>query len=140
MNVLFVIAGGLSAIAALLHIGCIYFGAPWYRFFGAGEEMAILAEKGSIQPTLITSGIVLVLSIWSLYAFSAAGVIARLPLMRLALVLITSIYLLRGIAGFFLINSPMGRTPEFWVWSSLICLGFGLIHLIGLKQQWVSLE
>jgi hypothetical protein len=139
MNVFLVIAGILSATAALLHIGCIYYGAPWYRFFGAGEEMALLAEKGSIQPTLITSGIVVVLGIWSLYAFSAAGVIVRLPLIRLALLLITSIYLLRGIAGFFLINSPMGRTPEFWVWSSLICLGFGLIHLIGLKQQWVSL-
>ena len=101
--------------------------------------MALLAEKGSIQPTLITSGIVVVLGIWSLYAFSAAGVIVRLPLIRLALVLNTSIYLLRGVAGFFLINSPMGRTSEFWVWSSFICLGFGLIHLIGLKQQWVSL-
>jgi hypothetical protein len=139
MNVLLVIAGILSAIAALLHIGCIYFGASWYRLFGAGEEMALLAEQGSIRPTLITSGIVLVLGLWSLYAFSAAGIIVRLPLMRLALVLITSIYLLRGIAGFFLINSPMGRPPEFWVWSSLICLGFGLIHLVGLKQQWASL-
>ena len=53
--------------------------------------MALLAERGSIQPTLITSGIVLVLSIWSIYAFSAAGVIVRLPLLRLALILITFI-------------------------------------------------
>ena len=30
-------------------------------------------------------------------------------------------------------------SPEFWVWSSLICLCFGIIHLIGLKQQWASL-
>jgi len=139
MNVFLISAGILSAVVAILHIGCIYFGAPWYRFFGAGEQMAVLAERGSIQPTLITSGIVLVLSIWSLYAFSAAGIIVRLPLLRLALILITSIYLLRGVAGLFLINSPMGRSPEFWVWSSLICLSFGVVHLIGLKQQWASL-
>lgn len=101
MNVFLIIAGALSAVVAILHIGCIYFGAPWYRFFGAGEQMALLAERGSIQPTLITSGIVLVLSIWSIYAFSAAGVIIRLPLLRLALILITFIYLLRGVAGFF---------------------------------------
>lgn len=139
MNVFLIIAGGLSAVVAILHIGCIYFGAPWYRFFGAGEQMALLAERGSIQPTLITSGIVLVLSIWSIYAFSAAGVIVRLPLLRLALILITFIYLLRGVAGFFLVSSPMGRSPEFWMWSSLICLSFGIIHFIGLKQQWLNL-
>lgn len=139
MNVFLIIAGMLSATVAMLHIGCIYFGAPWYRFFGAGEQMAVLAERGSIQPTLITSGIVFVLSIWSLYAFSAAGIIFRLPLGRVALILITSIYLVRGIAGFFFVSSPMGRSPEFWLWSSSICLFFGIIHLIGLKQQWASL-
>jgi hypothetical protein len=139
MNVFLIVAGMLSGVAAILHIGCIYFGAPWYRFFGAGEKMAVLAEQGSIQPTLITSGIVFILFIWSLYAFSAAGVIVRLPLLRLALILITSIYLLRGVAGLFLVNSPMGRSSEFWVWSSLICLSFGIVHLIGLKQQWASL-
>jgi hypothetical protein len=33
----FLIAGGtMSAVAAALHLGCILFGASWYRFFGAG--------------------------------------------------------------------------------------------------------
>ena len=139
MNVFLVLAGCLSAVAAMLHLGCIFFGAPWYRFFGAGEQMAMLADQGSIQPTLITSGIVLLLSIWSLYAFSAAGAIFSLPLTRLALTLITSVYLIRGLAGFFLISSPLGRSPEFWVWSSVICLLIGIVHLVGLKQQWASL-
>eukprot|EP00487_Bulimina_marginata_P011293 TRINITY_DN6839_c0_g1_i1.p1 TRINITY_DN6839_c0_g1~~TRINITY_DN6839_c0_g1_i1.p1 ORF type:complete len:102 (-),score=2.51 TRINITY_DN6839_c0_g1_i1:197-502(-) len=101
--------------------------------------MALLAEQGSSQPTVITSGIVVVLCLWSMYAFSAAGVIFRLPLIRLALALITLIYLTRGVAGFFLINSPMGRSPEFWLWSSAICLSFGVVHFIGLKQQWAKL-
>jgi hypothetical protein len=139
MNVFLIIAGSLSAAGAILHLGCIYFGASWYRFFGAGEQMALLSEQGSIQPTLITSAIVLVLSTWSIYAFSAAGIIFKLPLIRLALILITSIYLIRGIAGFFFINTPIGRTPEFWVWSSVICLIFGVVHFIGLKQQWSTL-
>ena len=129
-------AGILSAIAAILHLGCIYFGASWYRFFGAGEEMAKLSEQGSIQPTIITSGIFLVLSIWSLYAFSAVGIITKLPFLKVILVLITCIYFLRGIAGFFFINQPLGRSPEFWFWSSIVCLFYGVIHLIGLKQQW----
>ena len=139
MNILLVVAGALSALAALAHIGCIYFGASWYRFFGAGEQMAIMAEQGSLRPTIITSGIALVLSIWSLYAFSAAGLIGKLPLIRTALIIITAIYLLRGVAGCFFISNPLGRSPEFWFWSSAICLSLGLLHLIGLKQQWASL-
>ncbi|WDD98076.1 hypothetical protein [Thalassomonas actiniarum] len=139
MNIFLIIAGVLSALAAMIHLGCIYFGAPWYRFFGAGEHMARLAEQGNMQPTIITAAIVLVLSTWSLYAFSAAGLIVRLPLLRVALILITAIYLIRAIAGFFLINDPMGRSPDFWLWSSVICLSVGLFHLFGLKQQWASL-
>jgi len=139
MNIFLIIAGILSAIAALLHLACIYFGAPWYRFFGAGEQMAMLAEQGSIQPTIITGGIFLILAVWSLYAFSGAGAIIRLPLVRQALALITLIYLARGVGGFFLIASPMGRPPEFWLWSSAICLSFGIVHLIGLKQEWANL-
>ncbi|MFT2112456.1 hypothetical protein [Marinomonas sp. 2405UD68-3] len=138
MNVYLIISGVLSAIAALLHVGCIYFGASWYRFFGAGEQMALMAEQGSSQPTIITSGIILVLTIWSLYAFSAAGVIFRLPLLRLALILITSVYFIRGIGGFVLINSNMEQGPEFWLWSSVICMLFGITHAIGLKKQWAK--
>ena len=136
------IAGAtLTAIAALAHIGCIVFGAPWYRFFGAGEGMAQLAMAGSIKPTLITLGIASVLGIWSLYALSGAGIISRLPLLRLALCAITGIYLLRGIAGLILaIAAPGERSIAFWCWSSAICLGIGVLHLIGTKRAWAQLS
>jgi len=39
-NTFLMIGAALSGLAALLHVGCILFGAPWYRFFGAGEKMA----------------------------------------------------------------------------------------------------
>jgi hypothetical protein len=139
-NILLSIAAVLNAIVALLHIGCIYFGATWYRFMGAGEGMATLAERGSIQPTIITSFIVLVFSIWAAYAISGAGVIFQLPLLRWVLSAITAVYLLRGVAGFFFYSNPLGRTPEFWLWSSAICLTLGLVHLYGLKQVWAQIR
>ncbi|MEH6597313.1 MAG: hypothetical protein V7736_17400 [Colwellia polaris] len=134
MNVMLIVAGTMSLIAAALHLGCIYFGASWYRLFGAGEHMALMAEQGSIKPTLITLSITLVLMTWSLYAFSAAGAIIKLPFIRVILMLITAIYIFRGVAGYFFMNTPLGRTPEFWIWSLSICLIIGLVHLIGLKQ------
>ena len=133
----FLIAGAvLSAIAAALHLGCIFFGAPWYRFFGAGEQMARLASAGSRYPAVVTSGIVVVLIVWSLYALTGAGVIARLPLTRLALCIITGIYLLRGITGVPMAALMPGRSTAFWWWSSAICLCIGLVHLAGLRQVW----
>ncbi|MEO9947208.1 hypothetical protein [Paraglaciecola sp.] len=140
MNYYLTAAGCLSALAGLLHLGCIYYGAPWYRFFGAGEHMANMAAKGMMQPTIITLMINGVLFAWGLFAFSGAGLIKRLPLVRLALVAISCVYLVRGAAGFYFVNSPMGRSPEFWVWSSAICLVIGLLHLAGLKQQWLALK
>ena len=135
-NIYLSIGAALSGLVAVLHIGCIYFGATWYRFMGAGERMATLAEKGRIQPTLITSFIVLVFTIWSFYALSGAGVISQLPLLRWVLSAITAIYLIRGVAGFFFYAKPLGRTPAFWLWSSAICLSLGLVHMMGLKQVW----
>lgn len=139
MNMFLVFAGVLSAITAALHIGCIIFGGSWYRFFGAGEQMAVLSKRGSVEPTVITSVIVLIFSIWALYAFSAAGLVGKLPFTRTALIVITVIYFSRGLVGLFFINNPIGRSPKFWLWSSVICLLIGVIHFIGLKQQWSSL-
>lgn len=130
----------LSAIAALLHIGCIIFGAPWYRFFGAGEEMAQMAEAGSLQPTIITSFITIILGIWSLYALSGAGVIRKLPLLRTGLCVITAIYLIRGTAFIPLVSYIPAESFLFTIVSSGICFFYGAIHFIGLRQVWYILK
>ena len=140
LNIYLIVAAALSAIAAVLHIGCVIFDASWYRFMGAGEQMARLAEQKSLEPTLITSAIALMLFIWSAYALSAAGIIRRLPLIRTAMVIITAIYLLRGIAGLFFIRTPGENSAEFWLWSSLICIIFGVFHFLGLKKSWAQLK
>ena len=139
LNMCLIIGAILSAIVAILHIGCIAFGAKWYRFFGAGERMAELAEQGSFRPTLITSVIVIVLATFSLYALSGAGFIVKAPFLRIGLCIITFIYIFRGLVGFYFITNPIGRTPQFWLWSSGICLAFGLLHLYGLKEAWETI-
>ncbi len=134
-------SAALSAIAALLHVGCIIFGPSWYRFFGAGERLAQLAAAGSAVPTVMTAGIAAVLSLWAAYALSGAGVIARLPLIRVALCAIAGIYLVRGAAGLvFAAVAPGERSVAFWVWSSLICLGIGALYLVGTRQVWAALS
>ena len=139
-NTFLIIGAALSALAALLHVGCILFGASWYRFFGAGERMARMAAAGHWYPTAITSGIVAILSCWSLYALSGAGVVRRLPLIRPALCIITGIYMLRAVAFAPFHTYFPGNSAAFWLWSSAICFIIGLVHLVGLWQAWHRLR
>ena len=139
-NPFLIVGGVLSAAASLLHLAVIAGGPSWYRFFGAGEELARMAEQGSLTPALMTLGIAAVLAVWAAYAFAGAGLIRRLPLMRTALVLISAVYLLRGlvlIPIFFV--SPDG-VPPFVLWSSLIVLVYGVAYAVGTWVAWPSLS
>ncbi|MEG3192577.1 hypothetical protein [Lysobacter sp. D1-1-M9] len=138
-NNFLIVGAALSAFAALLHLGCIVFGAPWYRFLGAGEQMAQMDLAGHWYPAVATLVITTVLLVWSLYALSGAGVIRKLPLTRMALCAITGVYLLRGVAFTPLMAYFPGNSASFWLWSSAICLAFGVVHLIGLRQVWARL-
>ncbi len=135
-----VVAGALSAVAAMLHLAVIAGGASWYRFFGAGEGMARLAERGALRPTLITLAIAGVLAIWAAYAFSGAGLIPRLPLLRLGLVTIAAIYLLRGSVIIWMLIARPRAVTRFWIWSSAIVLVYGAAYAIGAWLVWPVLS
>jgi hypothetical protein len=134
------VAGGwLSAAAGFLHLGVIAGGSDWYRFFGAGEKMARMAEQGSAFPALVTLGIATLLFTWAAYAFSGAGLIRRLPLLRLGLILITAIYLIRGLAIFPALFIRPDLLTSFDCWSSAIVLVFGIVHAVGVRRSWRAL-
>lgn len=138
-NYFLIVAAGLSALAGLLHLGCIVFGASWYRFFGAGEKMASLVEAGSLYPTRMTLAIATVLFLWSALALSGAGVIPRIPYLRLALPLIAAAYLLRGVAYAPLMRVIPSNSLAFWLWSGAICVLIGIIHVVGIIKAWPHL-
>lgn len=138
-NAYLVTAAGLSILTAALHLGIILFGAPWYRFFGAGRRMVRMAEAGDWRTAAITLCIALVLAIWALYGLSGAGVLPRLPLLKLSLCLITAAYLGRGLIIVPISLFARDRVTPFWLWSSGLCLIYGALHLTGLVQTWGSL-
>ena len=139
INVWLAAGGILSLGAALLHVAIIIGGPSWYRFFGAGEEIARMAEQGRWRPAIITALIAICLAVCALYAFSGAGLVPPLPLLGAVLFVITAIYTLRGLAYpvFKILNSEFA-TP-FFLWSSIVCLIFGAVHGIGLAQIWPDL-
>ena len=134
-----VVAAVLSSVAAFLHVAIVVGGAPWYRFFGAGESMASAAEAGRAYPAIVTLGIAFVLGLWAVYALSGAGLLAPLPLLKWCLAAITGVYLLRGLAIFPLFLFAREQATPFLVWSSIICIGYGVVHLVGTMQVWRQL-
>jgi hypothetical protein len=132
------LAGGvLSGGGAAIHLGCIVGGPSWYRFLGAGERMARLAEQGSPEPVLAAAFIAAILGIWAAYALSGAGLLPRLPFLRPILVLISAVYLLRAAAlPVMLVYLVPGRSAPFLIWSSAIVLIFGIVHAIGVRAAW----
>lgn len=130
------VGGALSAAASLAHLAIILGGPRWYDFFGAGPRMVRLAEQGSPKAALITLGIAAVLAIWAAFAFSGAGLIPRLPLIKLALLAITAVYVVRAVGyipTLMVTGAPVGTFA--WV-SSAIVLVYAVVHVLGTLELW----
>jgi len=135
MNLYLVFAGIMSFCAAILHLMIIYKGTQWYDFFHAGEHFVQLSKQGSFVPAIVTLIIALVLFMWSLYAFSGAQLIGKLPFLKPILIAITFIYTMRGLAIIPLSIFYPEKSDPFMVWSSVICLIIGLFYFIGMYRM-----
>jgi hypothetical protein len=133
-------AGFGSLAAALVHVAAMIAGPGWFRFFGAPERLVRGVERGNIYPYVVTIGIVIVLLGWAAFAFSAAGQLPRLPLLRTGLVLISGVCLLRGMAAV----TPLGWLPEhsttFRFVSSFIVFILGVVFATGTWMAWPMLS
>jgi hypothetical protein len=135
------LGGVLSFAVALLHVIIIFVGASAYRYFGAGEDMATAAESGSAFPALLTFVLVAVFAIWGFYGLSGAGVVRRLPLLKIALLLIGAVYTLRGVAvlqQLLQIAASSAEVAPREIVFSLVSLIIGLAYLIGTISNWKS--
>lgn len=136
------LAGSIISLGiALLHIVIIFIGAEGYRYFGAGEEMASLAESGSLQPALITFTITIFFALFGLYGLSGANLFKRLPFLKWVLLVIGSIYTLRGLVVIGEMITLLGNTeyPIRMILFSFVSLITGIFYLAGLKKNWRGL-
>lgn len=91
------LAAACSGLVATVHVGTVFGGAAWYRFFGAPWLAAKVERGDAVLPTAITFALALIFTACGLYALSAAGVLRRLARTRPVLLGIGALYLLRGL-------------------------------------------
>jgi hypothetical protein len=125
------ILGGIaSLLLAVLHLVLVFRPQAW-RFFGAGE-ISELAEQGSRWIAPVTLGLVVLFAAWGVYALSGADVLGPLPLLQTVLIVISVIYILRGLAlPFDLIKALLGAQHPRMVVFSTGALAIGLLYLVG---------
>ena len=138
------LAGVLSSLVAALHVFIIFRGGPAYRYFGAGERMARLAEQGSIRPALVTACLVLIFAAWAAYAFSGSGMLPRAPFLRTGLILIGLVYVIRGVLLgpqlLWWFEGFRSAVPARQLVFSLAALATGVVYLEGTRLAWARLE
>ena len=140
---LLTVGGVCSAFLAVLHLSVIVMGAPAYRYFGAPDEFALQTEAGSSAPAVVTGLFAVVFAVWAVYGFAGARLIRRPPLVRLGLVVIATVYILRGLSAIpeaLLLLRDAGAFPPRFLVFSLVSLAIGLVHAAGAKQAWRRLR
>jgi hypothetical protein len=96
------------------------------------------------QLFLVGEAAALILVIFGLYALSGAGSISRLPLLRLGLIGISSLYLLRGL--FFIVSVLIilgilkGEILIQGEISTLVFLAAGIAYAIGTALNWRDMQ
>ncbi len=130
-------AAALCFGIALLHAAIIFMDPYAYAWFGA-PELGRAEAAGHAYPDLMTAGLVLVFAAFGAYALSGAGRIRRLPLLRVALVLIGAVFTLRGLALFPELGglASGGGVPPRMAVFSLVSLITGVAFLAGTLPRW----
>lgn len=139
-----IFTGILALAGALLHIAIMLGGPAWYDFFGAPEGLVQMARAGNLRAPISCLVIAGMLFVFAAYAFSSAGIIARLPLLRLIMTLIAIVLILRGLMFIPLILFQPAllsgicdcrSIDAFIVVTSLVCLAMGTGFALGAHYQ-----
>jgi hypothetical protein len=130
----FLVAGGLIAAAtAFWHLLCIIGGPSWYAFARAPQVIVESAKQGTfLAPAgaFVIAGLMLSCTA---YAFSAAGLIRKIPLLKSALATIAFMCLARAFAA-----APMLFNSTIDTWEAVASSGWlfvGGCFLMGAIEQ-----
>ena len=133
------IAAGLSFFMALCQT-VISISPAAAAYFQAPPSLL----ENRMQLLLIGEGAALVLVIFGLYALSGAGSIRRLPLLRLGLTGISSLFLLRGLffilTALALLGILKGEILVQGAISDLVFLAAGITFAVGTVLNWKDMR
>jgi hypothetical protein len=136
---LLIVGGTIAGLAAIWHLLMIIGGPNWYAFARAPQYIVDSAKEGTFIAPVGAVAIAILMFTCAVYAFSGAGLIAKIPLLTLALSMISLICVARGlyISPLFFSIKRLGAwhlvASATWFFVG-ICFFFGVIKQFRAKQ------
>lgn len=136
------LASGLLCVAgAVLHLTIPLGGPAWYSLAGAPPGLIAMAQAKLARPVVSCIIIAGILGVFAAYAFSALGLVRRLPALRSVLGVVGLGLLVRAVwFPFLAVSNPLalgrfcgrcGSLNAFVVASSVLCMFIGVGFVLG---------
>lgn len=94
---LLISAGIITSASAVWHLLCIFGGPSWFAFARAPQQIIDSAAQGTLLAPIGTMIVASLMFACTIFAFSAVGLIRKVPLLKLALITIAVLCTLRGL-------------------------------------------
>lgn len=128
-------AGVIAAASAVWHLLCILGGPSWFVFARAPQKIIESAQQGTLLApigTVIVAGLMFACTI---FAFSAVGLIRKVPLLKPALITISLLCTLRGLIAIPFLVTTTGL--DVWeVIASSVWFYVGICFIVGSIEQY----
>jgi hypothetical protein len=137
-RVALMLAGLGNVAAALVHIIGWAMGPEAIAFLGAPPYIVRSIEEGTSDAPVTIAVIVAVLAVFAAYAFSGAGLLPRLPFLRVVLSLVGLLFILRGLLIFVQLQSANFSVTfdVVHLGLSVVVLVLGVLYAIGAWRLW----
>jgi len=131
---LLIIGGSIATCAAIWHLLCILGGPTWFAFARAPQQIIDSSIQGTLLAPIGTIIVALFMFACTLFAYSAAGIIRKLVLLRPALCTIAFVCSLRGLIA--IPSFLMMENLDIWeLIASSVWLFVGICFVAGSVEQ-----
>ena len=131
--VLLVVAGIIATSTAVAHLSCIYLGPQCYSIQMAPQVVIESAQAGTLLAPLGTIVVATIFLLFAAYAFSAAGLVRKLPFLKVVVNVIGILCIVRGILPLQLWLRHPEKVSQIVLNVGLAWLAVGLCFSIGYK-------
>src|SRR3954470_12024163 len=129
-----IIAGAIAGLAAIWHLLMIFGGPSWYAFARAPQYIVESANAGTFTAPVSAIATAILMLTCTLYSFSAAGLIRKIPLLKFALIIIALVCITRGLVISPLFY-PIKLLGTWHLVASSVWFFVGLCFLLGVMKQ-----
>jgi hypothetical protein len=132
---LLISAGVIASAAAIWHLLCILGGPSWFAFARAPQLIIESAQQGTMLAPIGTVIVASLMFACTMFAFSAVGLIRKVPLLKSALITIATLCILRGLIAIPTFTTPTGL--DIWqIVASIVWFYVGICFVTGSIEQY----